>query len=177
MFKKRWLFIAPFSFVMLLVVSAVTSTTQAQEGGQNPTPIVITVTPLGSPTPGGGPTAVPSPTGEGSVQPDRFEPNNEASAATEIGLQTESGLTLTGDDMDYFTGYLKAGQMVRVSTTVYEGLDTRLKIYWDGQLVARAEIPIQAVRECHGSAAAAIKIVTARQSLPAESQTYPPRHC
>ena len=136
MFKKRWLFIAPFSFVMLLVVSAVTSTTQAQEGGQNPTPIVITVTPLGSPTPGGGPTAVPSPTGEGSVQPDRFEPNNDTSSATSIGLQIEPDLTLTGDDVDYFTGYLKAGQMVRISTTVYEGLDTRLKLYWGGQLVA-----------------------------------------
>jgi len=125
-----------------LVFMAFAGQTQAQGGGQNPTPIVIAVTPLvspnplGSPTPGGQSTAVPSPTGESSVQPDRFEPNNDASAATAIGLQTESGLTLIGDDVDYFTGYLKAGQMVRVSTTVYEGLDTRLKIYWAGQLTA-----------------------------------------
>lgn len=117
----------------LLVFMAFAGQTQAQDGGQNPTPIVIT---LGSPTPGGGPTAVPSPTGDGSVQPDRFEPNNDASTATSIGLQTEFGLTLVGGDVDYFTGYLKAGQMMRLSTTVYEGLDTRLKIYWAGQLAA-----------------------------------------
>ena len=130
MLKKRWIFIAPFAFVTLLFVSAITGTTQAQDGGQNPTPIVITL------TPGGGPTAVPSPPGDGSLQPDRFELNNDASTATSIGLQIESGLTLIGDDVDYFTGYLKAGQMALISTTVYEGLDTRLTVYWEGQLAA-----------------------------------------
>jgi hypothetical protein len=112
----------------------VTSTTQAQGGGQNPTPMVITVTPFGSPTPDGGPTAVP--TDEGALPPDRFEPNNDAQTATAVGLQGEPDLTLTGDDMDYFTGYLKAGQMIRVSTTVYGGLDTQLKVFWEGQLAA-----------------------------------------
>ena len=130
MLKKRWLFVIPICFAVLLAISTMTNTTQAQDGGQNPTPIVITL------TPGGGPTAVPSPPGDGSLQPDRFELNNDVSAATSIGLQTESGLTLIGDDVDYFTGYLKAGQMALIRTTVYEGLDTRLKVYWEGQLAA-----------------------------------------
>lgn len=115
---------------IFLVFAAFAGQTQAQDGGQNPTPIVITL------TPGGQPTAVPSPTGNGSLPPDRFEPNDDPNAATELGWQTEPNLTLTGEDGDYFTGYLKAGQMVRVSTTVYGGLDTRLKLYWNGQLVA-----------------------------------------
>ncbi len=113
-----------------LTLMAFAGQTLAQAGGQNPTPIVITLTPAGQPT------AVPSPTGDDLLQPDRFESNNDVNTATAIGLQTESGLTLIGDDIDYFTGYLKAGQMVRVSTTVVEGLDTRLKLYWNGQLVA-----------------------------------------
>jgi len=129
MLKKRWLLLISLNFVILLTVPAVTGTTQAQDGGQNPTPIIITL------TPGGQPTAVPSPTDDGSLLPDRFEPNDDPNAATELGWQIEPDLTLTGDDVDYFTGYLKAGQIVRVSTTVYEGLDTLLKLYWDGQLV------------------------------------------
>jgi len=128
MIKKHQHLLNPFSFVILLAVMAVTGTTQAQDGGQNPTPIVITL------TPGGGPTAVP--TEEGALPPDRFEPNNDAQTATAVRLQSEPDLTLTGDDMDYFTGYLKAGQMIRVSTTVYGGLDTRLQLYWGGQLLA-----------------------------------------
>lgn len=128
MVKKHQHVMIPFSFVILMAVMAVTGTTQAQDGGQNPTPIVITL------TPSGGPTAVP--TDESALPPDRFEPNNDIQTATAVGLQREPDLTLTGDDMDYFTGYLKAGQMIRVSTTVSEGLDTRLKLYWDGQLVA-----------------------------------------
>ena len=135
MLKKRWLLLISFSFVILLAVPAVTGTTQAQDGGQNPTPIVITLTPEASATPGQ-PTAVPSPTSGGSLPPDRFEPNNDPNTATEIGWQTEPDLTLTGDDVDYFTGYLKAGQIARASTFVYGGLDTRLKLYWNGQLVA-----------------------------------------
>ena len=128
MIKKHQHLLIPFSFVILLAVMAVTGTTQAQDGGQNPTPIVITL------TPSGGSTAVP--TEEGALPPDRFEPNNDAQTATAVGLQNEPDLTLTGDDVDYFTGYLKAGQMIRVSTTVYEGLDTRLQLYWGGQLLA-----------------------------------------
>jgi len=111
---------------LVLILSA--TAIQAQGEGQNPTPIVITL------TPGGGPTVVP--TDEGSLPPDRFEPNNDAQTATPIGLQAESDLTLTGEDVDAFTGYLKAGQMVHISTTVYGGLDTRLKIFWEGQLAA-----------------------------------------
>lgn len=129
MIKHRWLFVASFSFVFLLPIFLATGTTQAQDGGQNPTPIVITVTLPGAPT------AVPSPTAEGSLSPDRFEPNNEANTATAVGLQTEPDLTLSGDDVDAFTGYLKAGQMVTVQTTVYEGLDTRLSLFWSGQLM------------------------------------------
>lgn len=136
MLKKRWLFITSFSFVALLLIFVAVGITQAQDGGQNPTPIVITLTPQASPTPGAQATAVPSPTGEGSLPPDRFEPNNDAVAATVVGLQTEPGLTLSGDDVDYFTGYLKAGQMVSIQTTVYDGLDTRLKLFWNGQLLA-----------------------------------------
>ena len=126
----------PFSFFMLMAVISVTGLTQAQEGGQNPTPIVITLTPPVSATPGEWAPAVPSPTGEGSLPPDRFEPNNEASTATVVGLQTEPDLTLSGDDVDAFTGYLKAGQMVSIQTTVYDGLDTRLTLFWSGQLLA-----------------------------------------
>lgn len=128
MIKKHQHLLIPFSFVILMAVMAVTGTTQAQDGGQNPTPIIITL------TPSGGPTAVP--TDDGALPPDRFEPNNDAETATAVGLQNEPDLTLTGDDVDYFTGYLKAGQMIRVSTTVYEGLDTRLQLYWGGQLLA-----------------------------------------
>ena len=104
--------------------------TLAQSGGQNPTPIVITLTPPGQPT------ATPSPTTDGSLPPDRFEPNNDPATAAIIALQTEAGLTLAGKDLDYFTGYLKAGQIIQVSTTVYAGLDTRLKLFWNGQLAA-----------------------------------------
>ncbi|MCC6607014.1 MAG: hypothetical protein IT327_27655 [Anaerolineae bacterium] len=134
MHKKQTHRLLAFSFVLILIALAITGNTQAQDGGQNPTPMVITVTPIGSPTPDGGPTTVP--TDEGALPPDRFEPNNDAQAATTVGLQSEPDLTLTGDDMDYFTGYLKAGQMIRVSTTIYGGLDTHLKVFWEGQLVA-----------------------------------------
>ena len=109
-------------------------TTQAQEDGQNPTPIVIIVTPEGSPTPQGSPTAVPSPTEAGSLPPDRFEPNNDTHTATAVGLQTEPDLTLSGTDVDVFTGYLKVGQTASVQTAVYDGLDTRLKLFWEGQI-------------------------------------------
>lgn len=136
MLKKRWLFITSLSFAALLLIFAAAGNTLAQAGGQNPTPIVITLTPHASPTPAEQATAAPSPTGEGWLPPDRFEPNNDAGSATVVGLQTEPGLTLSGDDVDYFTGYLKAGQMVSIQTTVTDGLDTRLKLFWNGQLLA-----------------------------------------
>lgn len=129
MIQKRWLFIVPFSFIALLNILAAAATTQAQTDGQNPTPIVITVTPSGSPT------AVPSPTDEAALPPDRFEPNNDANTATAVGLQTEPNLTLSDDDVDAFTGYLKVGQIVSVQTAVYDGLDTRLSLIWGGQLM------------------------------------------
>lgn len=112
-----------------LALMAFAGQTLAQGSGQNPTPIVITLTPAETAT------AVPSPTSEG-LQPDRFEPNNSPETAAAIGFGVEVGLTLIGDDLDYFTGYLKAGQMVRISAAVYGGLDTRLKLYWDSHLVA-----------------------------------------
>jgi len=118
---------------LLLVGGMLVSTTRAQDGGQNPTPIVISLTPA-SPTPVSGETAVP--TIDGAVQPDRFEPNDNVSQPASIGFGTESGLTLIGDDADYFSGYLKQGQMIGLSTIVYSGLDTRLELYWNGALAA-----------------------------------------
>lgn len=135
MLKIRWLLIASFSFVTLLTLFIEGGVTLAQDGGQNPTPIVITLTPTATETPAQA-TAVASATSEGALPPDRFEPNNDASAATVVGLQTEVDLTMSGDDVDTFTGYLKAGQMLSIQTTVYDGLDTRLKLFWDGQLLA-----------------------------------------
>ena len=122
-----------FSFALLMVALVVTSTTLAQDGGQNPTPMVITVTPVGSSTLVSGPTVVP--TNEGSLLPDRFEPNNEPQTATAIGWQTETDLTLVGEDVDAFTGYLKTGQTVQIGTIVYDALDTHLALYWQGQFL------------------------------------------
>jgi hypothetical protein len=111
--------------VLFLAASAPSGA--AQDGGQKPTPIVIHLTPAAG-------EATPSP-GSG-LAPDRFEPNDDAAAATPIGFQLEAGLTLSGPDVDAFTGFLKAGQLLRVSTTVYGQLDTRLRLYWEGQPVA-----------------------------------------
>jgi hypothetical protein len=116
----------------LLALAAFTGQTLAQGSSQNPTPIVITLTPAETAT------TVPSPTSQG-LPPDRFEPNNTPETAAPIGFGVEAGLTLAGDDVDYFTVYLKAGQMVRISTAVYQGLDTRLKLFWAGQVVAENE--------------------------------------
>lgn len=127
---KQHGFLILTSILLLLIGFSLARPTQAQDDGQNPTPIVIIL------TPGDQATAVSSPTPNGSLSPDRFEPNNDPDQAAEVGWQTESDLTLIGDDVDYFTGYLKAGQMVQVSTTVYNGLDTRLKLSWYGQLMA-----------------------------------------
>lgn len=130
MLKKQWLFTASFSFVILLAALIGVNSIQAQDSGQNPTPIVITLTPISQST------TVPSPPSDDLLQPDRLEPNNEPNAAAEIGLQVESDLTLIADDLDYFTGYLKTGQSINVSTTVNGGLDTKLTIFWNGQLLA-----------------------------------------
>ncbi|MGH2537101.1 MAG: hypothetical protein ACRDHL_06885 [Candidatus Promineifilaceae bacterium] len=126
--KYKWLLIAPFGLALLLIPIVPAGPARAQ---QNPTPIVITLTP-----PEGQPTAVPSPTSAGAFQPDRLEPNDEVEMATSTGWGTQAGLTLVGADVDYFTSYLKGGQMVRLDTTVYGNLDTRLKLFWHGQLVA-----------------------------------------
>ena len=136
--RKRLLALLLLPLLLTLLVSnGLVRTTQAQGGGQNPTPIVIALTPA-SPTPVSGETAIPPgtavPTTDGSVQPDRFESNDDVNQAASIGFGTESGLTLIGDDADYFSGYLKQGQMLRLSTLVYSGLDTRLELYWNGAL-------------------------------------------
>ncbi len=134
MLKTHRLSILSVSFVVLCAIFITTGAIQAQQGGPNPTPIVIALTPSG--TPAAPPTAVPGPTDDGALSPDRFESNNDPNTATTIGWQSETELTLVGDDVDYFTGYLKAGQMVDFSTIVYDGLDTWLKLYWQGQLTA-----------------------------------------
>lgn len=103
--------------------------TRAQTGGQHPTPMVIELTPTGA-------AASATPTAASGVAPDRFEPNNDPAQATEIGWQTETGLTLVGADVDLFTAFLKAGQIVEISTAVSGTLDTRLELLWGGQPVA-----------------------------------------
>src|SRR5690606_38628793 len=91
------------------------------------TPIIIYLTP---------PAEEATPTPESAYGPDGFEPNDDAGAATRIGFQVETGLTLVGADVDAFTGFLKAGQILRVSAAVYGQLDTRLRLIWEGQLAA-----------------------------------------
>ncbi len=102
----------------------------------NPTPIVIdlTASPPPSPTPDGGVTFTPPP--PGSVTPDRFEVNDTAATATGIGFQPEPDLSLTAGDVDYFTLFVKAGQLVVISTAVYDGLDTEIFVYWAGSELA-----------------------------------------
>ncbi|MFP4596548.1 hypothetical protein, partial [Ralstonia sp.] len=129
--QKRWL---PGSILFVLAVLAIAASrreTLAQGGAPNPTPIVISLTPATA-TPVSGATSTATP--DNALTPDRFEPNDDAASATTIGFQNESGLTLIGDDVDAFTGFLKAGQILQVSTTVYGQLDARLSLYWEGQL-------------------------------------------
>jgi hypothetical protein len=129
---KRFLILLIPAIIFLVTTI---STTLAQEN-PNPTPVVIDLssTPVSppSPTPGSG-TATPLP---GTLALDRFEANNTAEAATQIGFQVEQALTLTSGDVDFFTGYAKAGQLVMVQTAVYDGLDTELMLYWNGALLA-----------------------------------------
>ncbi|MCI0398364.1 MAG: hypothetical protein L0322_26000 [Chloroflexi bacterium] len=129
---RRWVFLAGLGLFALLGLLTPGGRTAAQGG--NPTPIIITL----SPTPGSQPSATPtaSPTAGGAFPPDRFEPNDEPGTAATIGLGAEPDLTLAGQDADYFTGYLKAGQLLRLSTYVYGQLDTRLAVSWAGQLLA-----------------------------------------
>ena len=126
----RWL---PGSLLLLLVLAL--RAPQAQAGAPqqdpNPTPIVITLTP----TPAGEATPLPSPTAAGGLPPDRFEPNDEPLTAALLARPLESDLTLPGSDVDFFTSFAKAGQIWRFSSYVREGLDTRLQLYWAGQLV------------------------------------------
>jgi hypothetical protein len=114
------------------IVMARPQTMQAQD--PNPTPIVIDLTPTVTPTAQG--TAVPGPTEPAGLPPDRFETNNRLEDAAMIGFGIEAGLNLPADDVDYFTGYVKAGQLIRASTTVYGGLDTFIRLYWNGSLAA-----------------------------------------
>lgn len=114
-----------FSISLLMV-----SKTWAQLDTPNPTPIIIALTPDTTAT------AVPVTATVVGGGEDRFEPNNDVQHAVTIGIQTVTDLTLTDADVDFFTLFLKAGQMVRVDTAVYEGLDTRLTLVWEGQVVA-----------------------------------------
>lgn len=96
----------------------------------NPTPVVIDLTPDATQTP------ITTPTAESPFRQDRFEPNNSADTATSIAFQTERDLTLIADDMDYFTLFVKTGQLIQADANPHDGLDTRLKLFWNGQLVA-----------------------------------------
>ncbi len=121
-------------FFLLLIYAGLTASRphplQAQD--PNPTPIVIDLTP--TPTPAE--TAVPQPTDPAAPPPDRFEENNAMAHAAQIGFGAEPDLNLSGDDVDFFTGYVKAGQTVQASTYVYDGLDTLIRLYWNGALIA-----------------------------------------
>jgi hypothetical protein len=119
---------------MILPILWLTSVTSSQAQA-NPTPIVISLTPVGEPTV----TLTPGlPTGTPGYLPDRFEPNDVSAAATLLlTTQNEAGLTLIGADVDQFQIYLKAGQIFQATTTVYGGLDTRLNLYQGETLVAQ----------------------------------------
>ena len=80
---------------LVLTVTLLDGQSLAQADGPNPTPIVISLTPPGTP----GPVVTVTPGGAAST-PDRFEPNNEATAATPLGWQLAPELTLVGDDVD-----------------------------------------------------------------------------
>lgn len=127
-------------FIVPLITTVIFSFIPVPDGvvqtEPNPTPIVIDLTPSppSSPTPGGGATDTPLP--PGSVSPDRFEVNDTAETATVIGFQVEPDLTLTEGDVDFFTFFVKAGQLVVVATAVDDGLDTEIFVTWAGSPLA-----------------------------------------
>ena len=133
MARKRQMVASIISGVMVLGIITSAQRVRAQGGEPNPTPLVISLTPpTATPESQGTMTATP----DSALAPDRFEPNDTPELATTIGFQSESALTLIGDDVDAFTGFLKAGQILQVSTTVYGQLDTALSFFWEGDLVA-----------------------------------------
>ncbi|MBX3061060.1 MAG: hypothetical protein KF770_31765, partial [Anaerolineae bacterium] len=133
---KRFFSMASILTISALIFSFGLTPDSAAQTAPNPTPIVIDLTPSPPPlpTPGGGDNTPPPP---GAVTPDHLEVNDTAEMATILGFQVEPGLTLGGDDVDYFTGYIKAGQWVFIGTTVSDGLDTELAVYWQGTLLAQ----------------------------------------
>ena len=133
MCTRTYFFLFAFITVAMLGFITLAQQAQAQDGGANPTPVIITLTPTVSATPA---LVTPTATAAGSLVPDRFEPNDDVSSAVTLGFGLVPGLTLAGDDRDVFTGFLKAGQRLRIDTTVSLGLDTRLELIWQGQLVA-----------------------------------------
>ncbi|MBK9055819.1 MAG: PPC domain-containing protein [Chloroflexi bacterium] len=120
-------------FIILPILwLASSNNSQAQA---NPTPVVISLTPVGEPTVTLTPTLS---SGTPGLLPDRFEPNDTSAAATPLlTTQNEAGLTLIGADVDQFQIYLKTGQIFQATTTVYGGLDTRLSLYQGETLVAQ----------------------------------------
>lgn len=69
------------------------------------------------------------------IEGDHLEPNNSLNSAAVVGLQTESNLTLDGKDIDFYTGFVKVGQTLALETYVYDGLDTKVTVYWAGQQI------------------------------------------
>lgn len=123
---KHPLFISLSGLLCFLLVVLALDARPAQ--GYSPTPIVISLTPPGSPTP------LPTPTD--GMAPDRLEPNDDASTAAPLTWGRITDLTLIGDDVDVFTGFLKAGQWLQLDTFVTGALDTRLVLTWNGQTAA-----------------------------------------
>ena len=121
--RYRLLFIPLFILLLGIQLNA-----QAQDAA-NPTPIVINLSPTVE-----APAVLPTATPSSAYLPDAMEPNNSAENAAQIGWQSVQGLTLISDDVDYFVGFLKSGQIVQVETTVYESLDTRLRLIWGGAI-------------------------------------------
>ena len=114
----------------LLLLTMLFAAVSAQAQTVNPTPIAISLTPDATEPP----TVTPTP--DSPFGADRFEPNDSAETATSLSFQTERDLTLVANDVDYFTVFTKAGQIVQADTRPIDGLDTRLKLFWNGQLVA-----------------------------------------
>ena len=121
-------------FALFLLVSTLFVPYLSHEAVQaqgKPTPIVITLTAPATATA----TATETPT-PATFPDDSFEPNDVPEAAVSLGLGSYSGLTHVGEDRDYFQLYLKSGQILELSTTAYDGLDTRLMLFKDNQPAA-----------------------------------------